>query len=1070
MRPTRWMKAQARWARNPKAKAQGGFWYTLLIYAVLFVVSEFLRPKPDLENAKPAGLGDFQFPTTTEDRVVPLVWGTVLIKGPNVIWYGDLRKRAITKKVKTGLFSSKRQTVGYKYDLGVQMALCRGPLDRLDGIQVGEKTIMSRTALRNIALVNAGTGYQVGDLLTLSGGVGTAATIKVTKVLSFFFGVGGGAILEYKVKDPGNYTTLPTSGATLSASGGSGSAASFSQENGTLDPDDTFSFNLPNFFGGDEEGQGGLAGTIRFHSGALDQAVSSYISNFQLEGGKTPAYRGTAYVAPNTGPIYIGNTTSIAPWAFEVRRIPNGLSLIGGDEVINDLDANPANVIYEILTESSWGLRQDPADVDTVSFAAAADTLATEGNGFSFMLDRAMEALELIELVEQQISGKLFFDQVDAKWKLKLARADYVLNDLTVIDESNALEIKDFTRGSWEDTTNIVRVKFSNRDNEYRTGFGLAQDSANIKNQAGVNISTTVNSPGVKNATLANEIAWRTLRTLSYPLAKVTFVMDRSFYDTNPVDVFAFTSTKFGLTKMPFRVIKVDLGTVDDSKVIIDCVQDVFFFQVGSFGDPGGTGWESPTDTLLAFLSDQQLAVEAPRGIVKRQETPSLDTLILAAARRRGAESGFRIMARTSSGTPADEYADMGDSVGFMLIGELNAALSAGQTSPTSTITITNAVDSQSDILDSFFDPNNLEDLGSNLMNLIYVTDGTNDGEFMLVESASANGGSNVDLDNVYRGVLDTAQQSFSAGDTVYLVYAGANVSDTPIDETHNVHAKLLPESATDIVAIGDATNITFTMDKRVRRPYCPSEVTIGTNRFATTVSLEQQGSGLDGVGFAVDFIRRDYRANDEIPQLTTDAETLFADFPTANDTDHDMQLREDPAGTNTLLFTDTDIAGASNDQNRTTILHANGGTLPTDLRVVLTAKHDDGADTDLTSRQDLVHDFAVTSSLTGDFELGLELRNVATATYTVDAAVVHTITIGTAFGGAGAGSGDVEININGGGWVQIIPQGSTSGVTAALSISDTIQLRHDSTDTGQITMVTLTGAGATSAWGIFEA
>ncbi len=1041
---------------------RGGFWWTLLIYAVLFVVSEFLRPKPKLENAKPAGLGDFQFPTATEDRVVPLIWGTIKISGPNVVWYGDLRKVAITKNVKTGLFSSEDQTIGYRYKLGVQMALCRGPVDRLDGLWIGETKIMSAISIRNVQIAVGGTGYEVGDLLTISGGTFTTpARIKVLEVAWLV-----GVITKFKMRGTvhGDYTAFPSSPAATT--GGAGTGATFSHENGTIAADGLFSFDLPDLFGGDEEGNGGVQGTLKFWAGAEDQDVSTYLDGFQLEGTKTPAYRGTCYVTPDANPFYLGNSAKIEPWAFEVRRIVNGLALTGGNEIVNLQDANPAAVLYEVFTNTEWGLGQLASDIDLVGFRAAGDTLFTEGNGFSFLLDREMEAIELIELIEQQISGKVFFDQVTSKWKLALARADYVLNDLTVIDESNALEIKDFTRGSWEDTTNIVRVKFTNRQNEYKDTFGLAQDSANIQLQDGVTVVTTVNMPGVKDNTNATNIAWRTLRTLSYPLAKATFIMDRSFYDTNPVDVFAFTSTKFGLIKLPMRVVKVDLGSLEDNRVTIDCVQDVFFFQVGSFGDPGPSGWVDPLDTLLPFLAAEQIAFEAPRGLTLRANSSSLNPLVFASARRRGAESGYRIVGRSASGAPSGPFASMGQSSGFMLIGELNAALARGQASPTTAITITNAVDGQTELIASFFSAQGIVDQGTNLINLIYVTDGTNDGEFMLVEAASVNGGSNVDLDTVWRGVLDSAQQDFSSGDKVYLVFAGGNVTESALVETDNVHVKLLPESSSDLVEASDATQIAFTMAKRVRRPYCPSEVDIGTTVWASTVSLEQQGSGLDGVGFAVDFIRRDFRINlgDEIPPLTVDAETLDASFPANNSTDHDMQLREDPGGGDTLLFTDTDITGTSNDQNRTTILHANAGVLPTTLAVVLTAKHNQGGDTDLTSRQNLVHDFAVTSTLTGDFELGdLDGTPTASAVYTVDAAVVHTVTIGTAF----ATTGNVEIQINGGGWSTIIAQGGTSGVTGTLSVSDTIELRHDSVDANHVTMMTLTGSGATPAWGI---
>src|ERR1043165_8482750 len=93
----------------------------LVMAALSIVLSELLRPKPKLENARPAGLGDFSFPTATEGRPVPLVWGTVKISGPNVVWYGDLSQTAQRKKIKTGLWSSKRITTGFKYYVGLKL-------------------------------------------------------------------------------------------------------------------------------------------------------------------------------------------------------------------------------------------------------------------------------------------------------------------------------------------------------------------------------------------------------------------------------------------------------------------------------------------------------------------------------------------------------------------------------------------------------------------------------------------------------------------------------------------------------------------------------------------------------------------------------------------------------------------------------------------------------------------------------------------------------------------------------------------------------------------------------------
>lgn len=55
------------------------------------VVSYALRPKPQVPNApRPAGLNEFQVPTASAGRPVPVLFGTRWLKGANVVWYGNL--------------------------------------------------------------------------------------------------------------------------------------------------------------------------------------------------------------------------------------------------------------------------------------------------------------------------------------------------------------------------------------------------------------------------------------------------------------------------------------------------------------------------------------------------------------------------------------------------------------------------------------------------------------------------------------------------------------------------------------------------------------------------------------------------------------------------------------------------------------------------------------------------------------------------------------------------------------------------------------------------------------------
>jgi hypothetical protein len=71
------------------------FTYIAILVVASFVASA-LAPKPP--TPKPASLSDFDVPTAEEGRPIPVVFGTVTITGPNVIWYGALVAKPIRKK------------------------------------------------------------------------------------------------------------------------------------------------------------------------------------------------------------------------------------------------------------------------------------------------------------------------------------------------------------------------------------------------------------------------------------------------------------------------------------------------------------------------------------------------------------------------------------------------------------------------------------------------------------------------------------------------------------------------------------------------------------------------------------------------------------------------------------------------------------------------------------------------------------------------------------------------------------------------------------------------------------
>ena len=649
-----------------------GFWIAFLQYIAVFLISELLRPKPDIENAKPASLGDFQFPTADEGRAVPIVWGTVRLNGPNIGWFGDLRTKAIKKKVKTGLFSSKNVIVGYRYFLGIDFMLCRGDMS---------------------------TGTP-----DLSNG-----------------------IRKIWVQDE------------LLRSGGS------------WVNDGTISFDQPQFFGGKDEG--GIVGTMRVYPGSTGQVKSSYMANLgEIVPTKLPAYRGTAHVVLEG--MEVGNSANIPPWAFEVRRIPNGLNLTLTNALVSGHGANPANVIYEILTNAEWGL--GITNIDVADFQASAAVLASEGNSYGRILDRGILAKEILSEIQQQIDGFIVQDPVSKQWKLKLVReSDYPspLSLVPVFNEANTRDVE-FTRGSWADTTNQVKVQFTDRNKEYKTTFAVAQDMANKIIQNGDNVTTTLNMPGIQDRTVANRFAWQELRTLSYPLAKGKIRANREHISLLPGDLARLIWPPYDID-IYIRITRIQLGSDSANEIIYDYSEDIFRQELPSFSDPTDTLWVA-TDQGAVNPSAARV-FPLPLGF---SEDPTKQQYGLLVSRGNGLQATYDIFYREYTSDPAEVRTD------FIALAEdvspytptalLSGPIEVNESSPNSFINQSITIDTGSDI-DELDIAASVNDLDSDFTvvtppNLILVDD-----EIMFYESITDLGGGAYTLNNVHRGMLDTA-------------------------------------------------------------------------------------------------------------------------------------------------------------------------------------------------------------------------------------------------------------------------------------------------------------------------
>jgi hypothetical protein len=71
-------------------------WFFFAGLALAVIGSYALRPK--IAGQKPSGIDEIQVPTASDGREVPVLFGCRTIRGPNVVWYGDLNTTAIKAK------------------------------------------------------------------------------------------------------------------------------------------------------------------------------------------------------------------------------------------------------------------------------------------------------------------------------------------------------------------------------------------------------------------------------------------------------------------------------------------------------------------------------------------------------------------------------------------------------------------------------------------------------------------------------------------------------------------------------------------------------------------------------------------------------------------------------------------------------------------------------------------------------------------------------------------------------------------------------------------------------------
>lgn len=573
--------------------------------------------------------------------------------------------------------------------------------------------------------------------------------------------------------------------------------------------------DAPDLFGGKEE-EGGVIGTVYVYDGNWTQDPDDYLED---KLGTLPAWRGISYAVFRH--VYLGTSPYLKDVAIVVRRCPNSLGLTAGAENISG-DANPAAMIYELLTQTPGknGLGLPVGNIDVDAFRTVGATLAAEGLGLSMLPDRASPGKDLILDILRHIDGLVYVEPSTGLLTMQLIRDDYVVDDLPVLDESNCT-VAGFTRASWGEIKNQIRIRYVDRADGFVTKTVQAQDCAAIEATGGEVSTLVLSLSGFSTAENAQKAAGRALGGIAYPLASLSINADRSTWGFRPGTPFRLNWPKLGISGLVCRVVKIASGELISGRIEFDAMEDAFGKDWVGYTAPGGSDWTDPGTENVGALTDQD-ALLAPYEATRLLPVPgggAQQAVVTAARATSGVTKGFNAI--IDSVTTRIPF--------FTPSGTLKAAIDETTTS------FVVDMGPDSDLIVSTNDPDY-----SAGFNVAWLVAAGGLEEFIAFQTVSIDEvNREITLTVLARGCLDTAPTEFGADVRIWFMSYGNTVLN--VDGSGGTSIKFQSYNNAGAYPIGSCPSETVTAISPARqaRVYCPTDVRFNGSSYPANISGE---------------------------------------------------------------------------------------------------------------------------------------------------------------------------------------------------------------------------------------
>ena len=258
------------------------------------------------------------------------------------------------------------------------------------------------------------------------------------------------------------------------------------------------------------------------------------------------------------------------------------LSMIGED-------LNPAEAIYEIITNKHWGCNYSGDRVDVRSLLELGIACEIEHMGVSCVIDSVSKANEYVNKILSHINGVKYDNPLTGKLTFKLIRNDFDVDKIKSFDPDNCEKLE-FTRLDWSETSSAVSTKFTDASNKYLDSELTYSDLSNRYITGNYELKK-IECPYFTTASNAMTFAKTQLLTLGYPLSSIIFVCNRLGHDLTIGEPISITWKPYGIDRMVCRITDIDYGSLEEGKISVTAMEDVFSFEKTDYVEVDTPKW-----------------------------------------------------------------------------------------------------------------------------------------------------------------------------------------------------------------------------------------------------------------------------------------------------------------------------------------------------------------------------------------------------------------------------------------------------------------------------------------------